>query len=97
MANFQDHNILDYEQDFKYNLRGDALLGPCDQEEEPIDQKDYESDVGILEEDDVQPHLPAESPAEQEEQGLFTNGNRNIFEQDDTPFPSPQSSLYGMS
>ena len=45
MANFQDCDILDYE----YDLGGDALLGPCDQEEEPMDQGDKNSDCRILE------------------------------------------------
>ena len=97
MANFQDPDILDYEQDFEYDLRGDALLGPHYQEEEPMEQEGYDSDVCILEEDEVQPQSPAEPPAEQEEQGLLVCGNRDIFEQDYPPVPSPQSFLYGMS
>ena len=47
MADFQDADILDYE----YNLRGDTLLSPCDQVEEPMDQ-DNDSDCRILEEED---------------------------------------------
>ena len=46
MADNQDFNILDYE----YNLRGDDLLGPRDQDEEPMDQGD--SNCLILEEED---------------------------------------------
>ena len=53
---------------------GNAFLGPRDQEEEPMDQGDYDSDVRILEEDEDQPQLLAELPAEQEEQGLFICG-----------------------
>ena len=92
MADFQDCDILDYE----YDLGGDALLGPCDQEEEPMDQ-DNNSDCRILEEEDEdQPQSPAELPAEQEEQGLFVCTDRDIFEQDDPPpVPASQSSLYG--
>ena len=62
-----------------------------------MDQGDYDSDVCILEEDEVQPHLPAEPSAEQEEQDLFVCGNRDIFKQDDPSVPSPQFSLYGVS
>ena len=63
MADFQDHDILDYEQDLEYDLRGAALLSPHDQEEEPMDQGGYYSDVCILKEEKVQPHSPAESSA----------------------------------
>ena len=71
MADFQDCDILDYE----YDLGWDALLSPRDQEQEPMEQGDYDSDVCILEEDEDQPQLPAELPAKQEEQGLFVYGN----------------------
>ena len=37
MADFQDHDILNY------YFEGDALLGPHDEEEEPMDQGDYDS------------------------------------------------------
>ena len=91
MADFQYCDILDYE----YDLGGDALLGPHDQEEEPMDQGDNESGCCILEEDEDQPQLPAELPAEQEEQGLFVCVDRDIFEQDEpSPVPASQS-LYG--
>ena len=94
MADFQDEDILDYE----YDLRGDALLGPRDQEEEPMDQGDKDGDCRILEEDEDQPQSPAEPPAEQEEQGLFVCADKDIFEQDDPPpVPASQTSLYGMS
>ena len=94
MADFQDCDILDYD----YDLRGDALLGPHDQEEEPLDKGDIDSSCPILEEDENQPQLPAEPPAEQEEQGLFVCMDRDIFEQDEPPpVPASQSSLYGMS
>ena len=53
MADFQDCDILDYE----YDLGGDA----------PMDQGDIDSGCHILEEDEDQPQLPAEPPAEQEE------------------------------
>ena len=59
MADFQDCDILNYE----YHLEGDALLGPCDQEEEPMDQGDNNSDCHILQEDEDQPQSPAEPPA----------------------------------
>ena len=96
MTEFQDHEILNY--NFEYNLGGDTLLSSHDPEEEPMDQGDYDSDVCILEEDEVQPQSPAEPPAEHEEQRLFVCGNRDIFEQDDPPsVPVSQSSLYGMS
>ena len=62
-----------------------------------MDQGDYNSDVRILKEDEVQPQSPAEPPAEQEEQGLFGCRNWDIYDQDDPLVPSPQSSLYGMS
>ena len=97
MADFQDHNILNYKQDFEYDLRGDTLLGPRDQEEEPMEQGGYDSDVHIQEEEEVQPHSPAESPAEQQEENLFGCRGTDIFEQDDPPAPSPQSSLCSMS
>ena len=48
-----------------------------------MEQGSYDSDVCILEEEEVQPHLPAESPAEQEEENLFGCRGRDIFEQDD--------------
>ena len=89
----EDCDILDYE----YNLGGDALLGPHDQEEEPMDQGDNDSDCRIIEEDEDQPQLPAEPPAEQKEQGLFICMDRDIFEQDEPPqVPASQSSLYDM-
>ena len=59
MADNQDFDILDYE----YDLRGDVLLGPRDQEEEPMDQGYNDSDCRILEEDEDQPQSPAELPA----------------------------------
>ena len=62
-----------------------------------MDQGGNEIDVRILEEEEVQPHSLAESLAEQEEENLFGCGGRDIFEQDDSPASSPQSSLYGMS
>ena len=62
-----------------------------------MEKDGYDSDVCILEEEEVQPHLPAESPAEQEEENLFGCRGRNIFAQDDPPAPYPQSSLYGIS
>ena len=46
MADFQDHDNLDFE----YNLRGDALLGP-NQEGEPM-EGDTDSDFHILGEED---------------------------------------------
>ena len=57
-----------------------------------MEQEGYYGNVRILEE-----KKPAESPAEQEEENLFGWADRNIFEQDDAPASSPQSSLYGMS
>ena len=81
MANFQDCDILDYE----YDLGGDTLLSPRDQEEEPMDQGDNDSDCHILEGDEDQPQSPAEPQAEQEEQGLFICKDMDIFEQDDPP------------
>ena len=60
MADNQDFDILDCE----YNLRGDNLLGPSDQEEEPMDQGD--NDCIIMEEGEDPPQSPAESPAELE-------------------------------
>ena len=93
MVDFHDCDILDYE----YDLGGYALLGPNDQEEEPMDQGDNDSDCCILEEDEDQPQLPTEPPAEQEEQGLFVCVDRDIFEQDEpSPVPASQSSLYGI-
>ena len=62
-----------------------------------MDQGNYDSNVHFLEEDELQPHLPAEPPAEQEEENLYGCGNRDIFEQDDPPVPSPHSSIYGLS
>ena len=63
-----------------------------------MDQGDNNSDCHILEEDEDQPQLPAEPPAEQEEQGLFVCVDKDIFEQDDPPpVPASQTSLYGMS
>ena len=60
-----------------------------------MDQGDNDSDCRILEEDEDQPQLPAQLPAEQEEQGLFVCADRDIFEQDDPPpVPASQSSLY---
>ena len=94
MANFQDHDDLD----FKYALGGDTLLGP-NQEDEPM-EGDTDSDCRILEEEDEdQPQSPAgPPPAEQEEQGLFVCADKDIFEQDDPPpVPASQSSLYGAS
>ena len=51
MADFQDYDILDYEPDFEYNLGVDSLLGPRDQKEEHMDQRDSDSDVCLLEKD----------------------------------------------
>ena len=53
MADFQDYHILNFEQDFEYNLRGDTLLGPRDREEEPMNQGGYDSNVCILDEEEV--------------------------------------------
>ena len=92
MANFQDCDILDYE----YDLGGDALLGPCDQEEEPMDQGDNDSDCCILEEYEDQPQSRAEPPAEQEEQVLFLCMDRDIHSQPLLAFIVCQRSL-GMS
>ena len=62
-----------------------------------MDQGDNDSDCRILEEDEDQPQLPTEPPAEQEEQGLFVCVDRDIFEQDEpSPVPASQSSLYGI-
>ena len=41
MANFQDHDILDYY--FEYDLGGNTLLGSHHQKEEPMDHGDYDS------------------------------------------------------
>ena len=62
-----------------------------------MDQGDNDSDCRILEEDEDQPQLPAEPPAEQEEQGLFVCMDRDIFEDDPPPVPASATSLYGMS
>ena len=62
-----------------------------------MEQGDNDSDCRILEEDEDQPLLPGEPPAEQEEQGIFVCSDRDIFEQDEPPpVPASQSSLYGM-
>ena len=90
MADNQDFDILDCE----YNLRGDDLLGPSDQEEEPMDQG--ENDCIIMEEGEDLPQSPAESPAELEELGMFVCGDRGVYEGDPPPVPTSPS-LYGMS
>ena len=60
-----------------------------------MDQGDNDSDCRFLEKDEDQPQLPAEPPAEPEEQGLFVCMDRDIFEQDEPPpVPAFQSSLY---
>ena len=90
MADDQDFDILDCE----YDLRGDNLLGPSDQEEEPMDQGD--NDCIILEGGEDLPPEPAEPPAELEEElGMFTCRDRDIYE-DDPPVPASPS-LYGLS
>ena len=55
-----------------------------------MDKGDIDSGCPILEEDEDQPQLPAEPPAEQEEQGIFVCSDRDIFEQDEPP-PVPPS------
>ena len=60
-------------------MGGHTLLGARDQEEEPLDQGDCDSDVCILEQDEIQPQWPAEPPAVQEEQGLFACAERDLF------------------
>ena len=53
-------------------------------------EQDYDSDLHILEEEELA------DPANLERQNLFGCGGKDIFEQD-APAPSPQPSIYGMS
>ena len=77
----------DYILDCEYDPHGDRLLDvSADREEEPMD----EDDCIILEEEEDLLSVPAELEVDL---GLFTCGDRDIFE-DDPPVNSSLYSLY---